>query len=234
MDQIERLYSSQSGPDRWEHGNVPPGTFTTMETPATGHFAEGSPIPPGRFCAISPSSMTQTTRAFTSTILPDRVGTHLRQTDGSDYTGIIANALNAASNLEIIGVSVDYSCAADCEAHWGTYPCPPVGYLDEAMRWKFFKPARKNVRGADAVSLVQNDNVTVYCEQDMAPGDPLFIRHTEVVAFDPNNLAPVFELLGGVTNVADAGTMPITDTKFANARVVHSANAGSSVWLYLG
>ncbi|NKB76247.1 MAG: hypothetical protein GKR96_04210 [Gammaproteobacteria bacterium] len=232
-DYTERNHIRTKHRDEWQQGQPLPGTFTTAETPAQGYFVEGSIIPPGRFVAMSPAAMASTSANWQSAILPDKLGTSLFNMDGTDYTATIGDAFMATGNFEIIGVSVDYDCITDCEKLYVKEPCPPLGYVDEAMRWKYFKPARANVRGASSVSLVHNDHVWVYTEKAMKPGDPVFIRIEVVTPYVATAGVPA-ELFGGVTNVADAGTMPITDTRFANARVDAPAIAGGAVKIFLG
>lgn len=234
--QPEYFYDYSMGSKSWAHGNVLPGTYTTKETPADGFFAEGSVIPPGVFVALAPRNFSATSGNYQSVILPDRLGTSLTKLDGTDYSDIIADALDANDNPVLAGVSVGHRCPNDCEIHWGVKPCPPHHYKGEGrLAWKFFRPTRLNQNTADSVSAVHNDDVYVYAETDFKPGDAIHVRVEITVPFVPGAGAVGSQVFGGITNVSDAGTIPITSTRFANAQIVRiGGKAGNGAWVNLG
>lgn len=236
MDSPQINFSQMQGNRGFTHGNDLVGSYTTKETPADAGFVVGSAIPVGRFIALAPQHMGQTSGSFRTVILPDKLGTSLFKEDGSDYSAEIGDA-QPGGNFQFVGVSVGHRCPVACEQDWGKAPCPPIGYVNDILKWRFFRPvlAGRNGNAPDAVSAVHNDDVKVYCEVDIAQGDDLHIRVEELVPYDKNNPASIPQLLGGVTNTADAGTVPIASTRFKNAVVRSEAGtAGDGVWINLG
>ena len=200
------------------------GATTGQFSHASGAYAVGSDIPAGRFVADAPASLSSSSNNERMVMLPDKDGTSLFKADGvTDFSGIIATAVDGAGNFPIIGVTsfAGRTCKPKCEIGENIAVQPkgkPIGYADEQSKWNYY-PIRTSV------DIVTSGLISVYTEKDITPSDALFIR------VKVNNAgAAVDELLGGVTNVADAGTQPAP----ANIRIDNGGKAGSSVTLHLG
>jgi len=200
------------------------GAITGQYSSASGAFAIGSDIPAGRFVVDAPTSLVSSSNNERMMMLPDKTGVNLSKADGvTNFSADIATALKADGTFPIVGVTTfaGNTCKPTCIGGGSVTPEPkgkPIGYSDEQSKWNYY-PIRT------AIGVVTNGSVSVYTEKDITPADDLFIR---VDVVDAN--APVDQLLGGVTNVADAGTQPAP----SNIRIDNGGKAGSSVTLQLG
>jgi hypothetical protein len=222
----------------WTFTDLQYGVITTSDTPAAGFIAAGSHIPGGRFLAAHPDNISATSRLAQKAILPDLLGTSLIKDDGTDYSDIIAGALTAG-DFNFIGVSVvrrgdlhDICMRAtinEQNKRNGLFPSVVPNGLIGSQPWPIGYTWPESIDNywnyGDNVSAVQQDRITLYTEQDINIGDPVFVRVDILLPMlDPP------QLLGGVTNVADAGTQPVTGF---NLRVTKPAKAGSAVELQL-
>lgn len=225
--------------EEWTLTDLQYGVYTTSDTPAAGYISAGSHIPGGRFLAAHPDNVSSTSNKIQQAILPDLLGTSLVQNDGTDYSAIIAGALDGAGDFIFVGVSPVNNCKKDiCMRaqinhdnkrngfNEQVIPDTLIGAQPKPIGYSWTESIDNYTNYRDAVSAINSDRITVYAEQDINLGDTLFIRVQVLLAG-----APIDQLLGGVTNVADAGTQD--PSKYFNIRVTKAAKAGSAVEIQL-
>ena len=200
---------------------------TNRDSHIIAAFPAGNIIPGGRFLIHDPKfvlnadnlSGTQQGLALT---LPDKEGTLLADEAGTNYSTVIASVKNADGNFVFVGVSANGLAA--CKRFYkepvlNTPPACPIGY-SEAANLRNYWP----VYGG-AMDVVTKGMTTVYAEKAINVTDTLFVRVKKLATATP------CQFIGGVTNVADAGTQPLVGI---TVRIISPCAAGDSLAIELG
>ena len=191
---------------------------------STAGIPVGSHIAGGVFVVNAPSYVMSTfhelgTREDRTVMIPDRLGTNLFHNDGvTDFSADMADAMNDSGEFCFIGVAgnASHTCKDECSSR----PCCPIGYNSLQQRNNFWP----RLRGA--IDIITQGFITVYTEADITVKncDSLHVR---VEVTDPD--AAVCQMIGGVTNIADAGTQPLN----LDHRIETGAKAGEALMIEL-